>query len=365
MKMSPRERIEAIFKGETPDAMPWFADLTYWYNSHKLMKDLPEAWQKGISTIHRQFNVGEYVPGTNAFNQIYDEKVQEIVEEKSDKQIITWNTPIGSLKAVREYNPISYSWSRVEYPVKTVSDLKVLRYIAEHTVYVPAYDRVLKLDRNLGEYGLPIVALPGTPVAQLILNWAGVITTSYLFTDAPREMELIIEAIAEHQKRAYEITAEAPCDYVIFCDNLTSNIYGRFFKTLMADYYKKQIAYLHKHGKKVVTHVDGTLRGILEQLEGTGIDCAEALTPLPVGDVSIKELRELAGERIILWGGIPGAMFGPSFGRDEIKRQVLEIIRYHRENKKFVVGVADQVPPDADINLVGFISELIEKYGRY
>ena len=58
-------------------------------------------------------------------------------------------------------------------------------------------------------------------------------------------------------------------------------------------------------------------------------------------------------------------MFAPSFGRDEVKRQVVEIIKHHRESKKFVIGVADQVPPDADINLVGFISELIEKYGRY
>lgn len=75
---------------------------------------------------------------------------------------------------------------------------------------------------------MPIVALPGTPVAQLILNWAGVMTTSYLLNDAPREMELVIEAIAESQKKAYEITAEAPCAYVIFSDNLTSNVYGRY-----------------------------------------------------------------------------------------------------------------------------------------
>ena len=145
--------------------------------------------------------------------------------------------------------------------------MKILRYIADHSIYTPAYDRVLKLDRDLREYGLPIVALPGTPVAQLILNWAGVMTMSYLFNDAPREMELTIQAIAESQKKAYEITAEAPCDYVIFCDNLTSNVCGRLFKTHTAGYYKKQIAYLHEHGKKIVTHVDGTLRGVLEQLE--------------------------------------------------------------------------------------------------
>jgi uroporphyrinogen-III decarboxylase len=346
--------------------MPWFADLTYWWDSHKIIGDIPESWQEGISLIHRRFNVGEYVPGTNAFGQTFDEKVEEIREEKDDrKTIIRWNTPLGSLQATREYNPLSYSRSRVEYPVKTADDLKVLRYLTEHSIYTPTYDRVLKLDRDLGEYGLPIVALPGTPVAQLILNWAGVMTTSYLFNDAPREMELTLQAIAESQERAYDIMAEAPCDYVIFCDNLTSNVYGRLFKTYMADYYKKQIAYLHEHGKKVITHVDGTLRGVLEQLEGTGIDCAEALTPLPVGDVSLKELRELAGEKIVLWGGIPGAMFAPSFSRDEIKRQVLELIKYHRESRKFVIGVADQVPPDADMNLVGFISELIEEYGRY
>ena len=60
-----RQRIEAVFRGETPDAMVWFGDLTYWYDAHAKIGDLPEKWQgkRGISFSHRQMNIGEYVPG--------------------------------------------------------------------------------------------------------------------------------------------------------------------------------------------------------------------------------------------------------------------------------------------------------------
>ena len=43
--MTLRQRIEAVFRGDRPDAMVWFADLTYWHDSHNRMGDLPERWR--------------------------------------------------------------------------------------------------------------------------------------------------------------------------------------------------------------------------------------------------------------------------------------------------------------------------------
>lgn len=32
--MTHRERMEAVFRGERPDVMAWFGDLTYWHSAH-------------------------------------------------------------------------------------------------------------------------------------------------------------------------------------------------------------------------------------------------------------------------------------------------------------------------------------------
>jgi len=73
----------------------------------------------------------------------------------------------------------------------------------------------------------------------------------------------------------------------------------------------------------------------------------------------------MAGPDILLLGGIPGAMFAPPFDRVSMERHVKKLIRIHKDSGKFMLGVADQVPPNGDISLAKLISELIEEYGRY
>ena len=42
--MTYRERLLAVFRGDRPDAMPWFADLSYWRAAHRAIGDLPEEY---------------------------------------------------------------------------------------------------------------------------------------------------------------------------------------------------------------------------------------------------------------------------------------------------------------------------------
>jgi len=43
--MLPAERLDAAFEGKYSDAIPWFADLTYWYHSHEEMGTLPPRYR--------------------------------------------------------------------------------------------------------------------------------------------------------------------------------------------------------------------------------------------------------------------------------------------------------------------------------
>ncbi len=48
-----------------------------------------------------------------------------------------------------------------------------------------------------------------------------------------------------------------------------------------------------------------------------------------------------------------------------MEKYVREIIRIHKDSGKFMLGVADQVPPNGDINLIKLVADLVEEYGRY
>lgn len=365
--MTLRERIEAVFRGERPDAMVWFGDLTYWYGTHQQIGDLPERWRgpRGIGRMHRELNVGEYVPGCCAYATVEGDRVRHESRTEDGVRTSSWHTPVGSLHEHRAYSPASHSWGYTEHAVKGAADLRVVRYIMEHRRHHPCPEAVATIDRDYAEFGLPIVAVPASPLSELNKAWTGVMALAYLMADEPREMRMTLDAMAESQQRLYTITAECDCPYAMVCENLSGETMGGYFDEHCAPFLSAQVDYLHGYGKQVLIHVDGTLRGVLGKVRATGVDCLDAVTPAPVGDVAVDELRNLAGDDVLILGGLPGAMFAPPFTAREIEQHVKEIIRVHKDSGTFMFGVADQVPPNGDWRLVRLVSDLVEEYGRY
>ena len=80
-------------------------------------------------------------------------------------------------------------------------------------------------------------------------------------------------------------------------------------------YYKSRIKQLHKAGKYVGVQIDGTLTSFLPLPEECRFDVAKAVTPYPVGGVKSFDLRKMSGDNIMIWGGLPGAMFTAHYYR--------------------------------------------------
>ena len=86
---------------------------------------------------------------------------------------------------------------------------------------------------------------------------------------------------------------------------------------------------------------------------------------LAVGDASIHEVRAMAGPRPILWEGVPGIYFTPLVTDQEFERHVREVLEVMVRDKRIVLGVADQVPPDGLRSRVARVAELVERHGQY
>ena len=368
--MTHRERMEAFFKGGRLDRMGWFGDLTYWHSAHETIGDIPERWRgtDGRHRMHVDLGVGEYIPGGEPWNCIEGEKVETLLEERDGARTSIIRTPLGELKERWEYSPISFSWGCVEHAVKTIDDLRPLRYVFDARSYLPKPERLAALDKSYSEYemGPAHAGCPATPLGELNKHWIGVMDLCFMMADAPDELDATLKSIAMAHDKVYRIVADNPdCEYIMVCENLSAETMGGYFETYLAPHLRRWSSWLHEKGKHVMLHNDGTLRGTIEKLAGAGIDCVDAVTPAPVGDMDLDEARRLAGDKILILGGLPGAMFTTPFTRKEMTRHVMGIIERHKDAGNFMFGVADQIPPNADLDLVRLVGDLIAEHGLY
>jgi uroporphyrinogen-III decarboxylase len=108
----------------------------------------------------------------------------------------------------------------------------------------------------------------------------------------------------------------------------------------------------HAHGKPLVSHLDGRLRGLLRTLAAMGIDGADAVTPAPWGDLSPQECRDEAGPAMVLSGGIPPDSFRPEVPLHVLDRQIEAWLALRRQSPALILAPGDQLPPDGQIDRV-------------
>jgi hypothetical protein len=371
--MNLQERILAVFSGEKPDVMPWFADLVYWYRARKYMNELPNKYQgeRGRVRLYKYLGCGSHeelynMPGKITTYNVKRTDSQETFRDGSVIREAEFKTPVGSISIVSKFVPQSVSSAVTKHPVATRQDLKVLQYMYKNQEFKPDYSRQYDRQKNWKGVGLVSSSPPRSPFQTLIVGWAGVVNTVRLMMREPEELEETIQVMSEADDPIYEAICNSPTPSVYFGENLTSDVISPpIFRKYHMPYYKKRAKQLHAAGKFIFVHIDGTLRGILPLMGETGVDCAQSVTPAPVGDVPVEKLREVAGPDIILWGGLPGANFSRLYPEKTIRQMAMKVISHHLQGHKFIMGVADQVPPDGDIKRVKMVTDLVEKHAIY
>jgi hypothetical protein len=166
---------------------------------------------------------------------------------------------------------------------------------------------------------------------------------------------------------AVEITVLGPADIIMIPENLSSEVVGpTFFDLYMKSFQTDWVEKIHGAGKFSTMHLDGTLRGLLREEALIGYTFIEAMTPAPAGDLPVEEWKEyLAGTEAIAWGGLPGAFFAGGMSDAEFDEFVIGVLSVMRTEPRYVLGVADQVPPNGTERRIRRVRDLVDKFGKY
>ncbi len=355
-----------ILNGERSDEIVWTADITYWIAGQQQAGSAKAEWEteEGYLQLHRELGILPYYYYEKfwAAEPRYDGPIEVIDEKEGNRNIRRFKTPVGELAEESVYSPVSCSLGITKHFVESEGDLGVLLCILQHRRLEPANldDWPERSEMWKAYDGLPCIGLPRSPLASLFVEWAGVENATYLIMDCPDKVAEVFRLMEEQEAPVIEALCRLAPPLVHFADNLTSDSLTSLYDDHMAGTHQRRIERLHATGIKCAVHLDGTVRGLLPKLVRSGFDAIEALTPKPAGDLELEEIHDLPdSDTLILWGGVPGVMFAPPFTWEQMKAHVQRLIACWGEGP-FIMGVADQVPPDGDIEFCRKIAELVD-----
>lgn len=366
--MTPRERVLRVLAGERADQVPWFADLDYWTTARIARGEVRADFRTQDAYIdwHRDLGCGFYLQGYAPYREIADGYEVKSWRE-GRRRYRTIHTPEGTLLESWQYLESSFSEAHVEYLVRSAADLPAYCYYVEHTRYEASYEFARTRARQIGDDGVVLVYTPRTPFMHLLAIDAGLQNMMTIMMEDPDGFDQTIELMRRRSSEAAVLAAECPADIVMIPENLSAEMVGpQFFERYMRSCQTEWSETIRRNGKHSCIHMDGTLRGLLREEASIGLSFIEACTPEPVGDVPVRAWPDyIAGTGTALWGGIPGAYFTEQVPDEEFDRHVIETLSVMRSEPRYVLGVADQVPPDGLERRMRRVRELVDSHGRY
>lgn len=368
--MNERENLLALLSGGKPERVPWFGDLDYWATALVGRGLKPEGFRDMHAYIdwHSDLGAGYYLQGRWPFKTTMENCVVKEWNEgvKRYRQI---ETPKGTLRECWQWMPRDFTEGPIEHLVKSVADLPAYQFMHAHSRYEPDYAFSAKRLQYLQQTGAGVLLnyLPKSPLMQMVALDAGIETLIEIRSDDEDLLAETLAVVRESHDRAARIAVDSPSDVLMIPENLSSEVVGPgLFEEFMRPYQAHWAAQIRKAGKYSCIHLDGTLKGLLRQECTVGLTFIEALTPSPVGDLAVRDWADFCGnDSTILWGGIPGGYFTALVSDEEFDRHVTETLAIMQTSPRYVLGVADQVPPDGLESRVRRVRELVTAGGGY
>jgi len=243
--------------------------------------------------------------------------------------------------------------------LKRPEDFKVLEFMLQDEEWYwdqGAYEQDVQ---RVGERGSPQLFFRRSPIQGLFIEHMGFEKTVYMMYDYPALIQHYVEVALEADNAMYEVLCQSPAQILNLGENIDATMNPPpIWRGHLLPYYSQRVEQLHDAGKFVHIHVDGTMKPLLPHLRDCPWDGIEAATPVPQGDVTLEEIKEALGDRVLL-DGIPALYFLPSFSMETLIEGVKRIVELFYP--RLVLGISDEMPPDGDIERARLVGELVQE----
>ncbi len=355
--MTQKEKVLARMSGREAPGPVFLPDLTLWYEWHSSRESLPEPWKKmSLSQVADELGVPAWISV-----KPWKIELPGIEENRSDdetERIHRYKTKEGVLTSRWTLGPDN-DWWQTEYPVKDSFDLKSAMELVHKRAYRIDTSRLAELEEDTEESSIVAVEIPQLPYSDLLHNFIGWSEGLLLLKTEKSMIDDMLDVLEKKLRLFLNEILEISSPILLLPDNLDSNfIYPAIFEEYCEKSYKETARMAHDRGKRVVVHVGGAIRSLLGLIGKTGVDVLEGISGPPQSDASLDDARDSAGSGITLWGGVPQDYLHNAYDRKSFDDAVRTAIRTASSDPRVIVGIADRVPVNADLNRIRAVGKL-------
>jgi len=353
----------AIFEG-TAQGVLWQPRLETWIRHHALLGTMPVRF-RGMSDLEIYDALGcsvRYAASAGIERYEVRDDLVRIHEQHPDHSVEIVRTPAGEIRTL--YREIWEDDRLVNrriagYPVRTVCDMCVVTDLVDRQQFRANAEAFCDAAATVGHRAEPTVGLSSSGFTELIKNWCGLEATFYLLHDHPGAVEHYLEACDRRDERSLTEALKLPCRIFNLGDHATNEFTPPpILKKYMLPRWQRIADRLHAEGRFVHTHWDGNSRLILPFLFETRLDGVEALTPAPMGDMTLEEIKRAVGDRVVVLDLLPAIDFLPNrLGKDLLgfARRVVDMFA-----PRLILGISDEISQVGEIWKVEAVSELVD-----
>ena len=326
-EMTRRERILKASHRERVDRLPFFHNWRHmqigWAERECRNRGMGMSWARPsyVTKIHDVDITEQWLQkdGQTVYRRIFSTPVGTVYQDEM-------RAPgTGMWHGMRGWNDIT-PWQTARL-IKEPEDYKVVKYIVEHTEYIADYFPLEQAKNWLGDEGIVMDIQPHQPMQTLMIDWVGS-EEGRFFIHHAKYLDLVEDlyrAVSKSREPMYEIGARSPADIIWCGDNIDGVLVNpRLFEKYFMPQYEKMAKICHEHGKPLAIHMDGRVGVLKDLIAKTPLDIIEALTPPPMGDLSIGEALACWPDKVI-WVGFPGSVY--MMGPEATREHALNLLR--------------------------------------
>ena len=323
-QMTSRERLWAAARLRAVDKVPCSPRLgvalqILYDDAHASLNDLALRAARDPSVdLDPHFNVESGVPyiclrrdddacglkGVRIRREVTDDGDCEIIER-------VFETPDGAMREVlRAPKPGRSEYGRspnpayLEHAVKGPADLPKVRHLTPDPADYPVGEAYHRMVERVGEHGM-VLATVRCPIDHQAGDLRGVAALMVDYYEDRPFFDALVGVCFDRMMAETRALLEAGVRAIFggwYFTSLSAGWSPAIFREVFLPMLEAHVELVHSYDAIYDYYDDGKLMGIADMVAGAGVDVLETLTPPPVGDADLAELKRRIGDRVCLKG---------------------------------------------------------------